>query len=69
MKEMTVEEFLRTPNTYPLTGGGRYIPVIMRAIPPDVELTDLNDTTKCRVAVHILGRIGFGGERNRESKT
>lgn len=37
-KKMTLSEFLKTPNVYPLTEGERYIPGIMRAIPPDVEI-------------------------------
>lgn len=40
---MTVSEFLKAPDVYPLTEGEPYIPIVMRAIPPDVELTDLDE--------------------------
>lgn len=42
-QKMTVDEFLKTPNVHPLTEGEPYIPIIGRAIPPDVELTDLKE--------------------------
>ncbi len=41
--KMTVSEFLRTPNVYPLAEGKPYLPVVMRTIPPDIELTDLDE--------------------------
>ena len=40
-KQMTICEFLRTPNVYPLTEGEPYLCIqvsIIRAIPPDVEI-------------------------------
>ena len=42
-QKMTVSEFLKTPDVHPLTEGKPFIPVIMRAIPPDIELTDINE--------------------------
>ncbi len=47
-QKMTVAEFLKTPNVYPLTEGGRYIPGTTRAIPPNIELTDLKESLQLR---------------------
>ena len=40
-RQLTIKEFLSTSNIYPLTEGGRMLPGIGRAIPPDIELVDL----------------------------
>lgn len=42
-KEMTVAEYLKMPDVYPLTEGEHYIPYLMRGIPPDIHLTDLKE--------------------------
>lgn len=51
MKRMTVAEFLKTPDTYPLKEGEPYISGVMRAIPPDIVLTDLDEYFKPKIVI------------------
>jgi hypothetical protein len=40
---MTLEEFLATPNTYPITEGGLCVGPTARCLPPWVTLTDVDN--------------------------
>lgn len=42
-RKMTLREFLKTPDFFPLSEGGRYVSGVMRGIPPDIEIIEEND--------------------------
>ncbi len=39
-EQMTIGEFRKTPNVYPLTEGERYDSLTGRGIPPEIEIID-----------------------------
>ena len=42
-QKMTLKEFLKTPDFFPLSEGERYVSGIMRGIPPDIEIIEEGD--------------------------